>query len=183
MTTEKIPIRSNIPAKYAVIFNILVTGAALAWFTPSSFAQWRTPGSQREAVCQGSSGGGCGSGSSSSGAGALGAAIGQALGHAIGEALFGNPEEGATRQAEDDAELQQQAEIQHQNRIAANNMQQAIQNFAQTLNAAPSSGGLDFDGGNTGAPPSGGNSGGLEFTSAVSTPNQTRPATALQFGD
>jgi len=59
-------------------------------------------------------------------------------------------------------------ERQRQNKAAADNMQQSIHDFAQTLNAAPLSGGLDFDGRNPGSTPGGSsNSGGLDFTSAI----------------
>lgn len=68
-------------------------------------------------------------------------------------------------------------------RAAAGQMQQAIQNFAQTLNSAPSSGGLDFDGRTSGNVPGGGNSGGLDFAAAVATPSQTTPGSALPSGD
>ena len=79
----------------------------------------------------------------------------------------------------------EQAKIAEQrDKAAAKNMQQSIQNFTQTLNATPSSGGLDFDGRNSGNPPSaGGNGGALDFTSVVSANNQTPPASALPSGD
>ena len=49
------------------------------------------------------------------------------------------------------------AERQRRDQTGAANMQQAINTFAQILNAAPaSSGGLDFDGRNSGNPPGGG---------------------------
>jgi|CXWL01.1.fsa_nt_gi tetratricopeptide (TPR) repeat protein len=70
-----------------------------------------------------------------------------------------------------------------QNKAAADNMQQSIQSFAQTLNATPVSGGLDFDGRTAGSAPSVGNSGGLDFTSVIATPSQTRPPSALPPGD
>lgn len=68
-------------------------------------------------------------------------------------------------------------------KAAAANMQQAINSFAQTLDAAPaSSGGLDFDGRAGGNLPSGGGiGGGLDFISA--TPGTAKPAAALEFGD
>jgi tetratricopeptide (TPR) repeat protein len=80
---------------------------------------------------------------------------------------------------------QAQLRIQQQDKAAASHMQKAIQGFAQTLNAAPSSGGLDFDGRASGTPPpsAGGNSGGLDFTAAVAAPGQTKPASALPSGD
>ena len=79
---------------------------------------------------------------------------------------------------------QQQAKLaEQQDKAAAGNMQKAIQGFAQTLNAAPSSGGLDFDGRASGNAPGGGNSGGLDFTAVVSAPSQTAPASAMPSGD
>jgi tetratricopeptide (TPR) repeat protein len=66
-------------------------------------------------------------------------------------------------------------ERQRQNQAAANNMQQSIQNFAQTLNAAPVSGGLDFDGRTSGSAPGGG-SGGLDFTAAIAMPSPALPS-------
>lgn len=58
------------------------------------------------------------------------------------------------------------AEAKRRDKAAADNMQQSIQNFAKTLNAAPSSGGLDFDGGSSTNPANGGSkSDGLDFTS------------------
>lgn len=71
----------------------------------------------------------------------------------------------AIEQAERDA-----LERQRQNQVAANNMQQSIQDFAQTLNASPTSGGLDFDGRGTGSASSNSDSGGLDFTSSVTVP-------------
>jgi tetratricopeptide (TPR) repeat protein len=79
----------------------------------------------------------------------------------------------ANQQAKEKAE-REAAERQRQNRAAANNMQQSIQNFAQTLNASPISGGLDFDARISGSPPDG-NHGGLDFTASVA-PNKTTPA-------
>ncbi|WP_332776320.1 tetratricopeptide repeat protein [Polaromonas sp.] len=72
---------------------------------------------------------------------------------------------------------------QRQNKVAADNMQQSIQNFAQTLNAAPVSGGLDFDGRTAGTAPSVGNSGGLDFTASVTIPSQKKPVPVLPSGD
>lgn len=63
-------------------------------------------------------------------------------------------------------------ERQRLNKAAADNMQQSIQNFAQTLNNAPISGGLDFDGRTTGNAPDA-NSGGLDFTSTVAAPGKS----------
>ncbi|MEK6664280.1 MAG: hypothetical protein AABY73_10495 [Pseudomonadota bacterium] len=74
-------------------------------------------------------------------------------------------------------------ERQRQNKAAADNMQQSIQNFAQTLNAAPVSGGLDFDARTAGVAPSVGNSGGLDFTAAIAMPSQAKPALASPSGD
>jgi hypothetical protein len=58
-----------------------------------------------------------------------------------------------------------------QSKVAADKMQQSIRDFAKTLKTAPSTGGLDFDGGSSGTAPGGGNSGGLDFTTAIETPN------------
>ena len=79
----------------------------------------------------------------------------------------------------------QQAKIAEQrDKAAATNMQKAIQGFTETLNAAPSPGGLDFDGRNSGTPPgAGGNGGGLDFASAVSTTKQPASTSALPSGD
>jgi tetratricopeptide (TPR) repeat protein len=78
----------------------------------------------------------------------------------------------------------QQARLaEQQDKAAASNMQKAIQGFAQTLNAAPSSGGLDFDGVTSGNAPGGGNGGGLDFTAVVSTAGPTTPSSALPSGD
>jgi len=78
----------------------------------------------------------------------------------------------------------QQAKLaEQQDKAAASNMQKAIQGFAQTLNAVPSSGGLDFDGSASGNAPAGGNGGGLDFTAVVSTAGPTTPAVAVPSGD
>ncbi len=81
--------------------------------------------------------------------------------------------------------VRQQAKIaEQQDKAAASNMQKAIQGFAQTLNAAPTSGGLDFDGRTSGnSPGAGGNGGGLDFTAVVSTAGPATPASALSSGD
>lgn len=81
------------------------------------------------------------------------------------------------------ATRQQVKSAEQRDKAAAKNMQQAIQNFAQTLKAAPSTGGLDFDGNTFGNVPGGGNSGGPDFTVAVVAPTQTRPAASLPLGD
>ena len=78
----------------------------------------------------------------------------------------------ANQQARERAE-RDALERQRQNQAAANNMQQSIQNFAQTLNAAPVSGGLDFDGRTSGSAPGGG---GLDFTAAIATPSPPLPS-------
>jgi tetratricopeptide (TPR) repeat protein len=79
---------------------------------------------------------------------------------------------------------QAQLRIQQQDKAAANHMQKTIDNFAQTLSAAPASGGLDFDGRTSGnAPGAGGNGGGLDFTAVVSTAGPKTPAAALPSGD
>jgi tetratricopeptide (TPR) repeat protein len=79
-----------------------------------------------------------------------------------------------------DLAYREQARIaEQQDKAAASNMQKAIAGFAQTLNAAPSSGGLDFDG-RTGGSPAGpsGNGSGLDFASAVPATKQTGTVTA-----
>ncbi len=81
----------------------------------------------------------------------------------------------ANQQARERAE-RDAMERQRQNQVAANNMQQSIQNFAQTLNAAPVTGGLDFDGSTAGRAPSGGNSSSLDFTATVAAPSKPTPA-------
>ena len=81
----------------------------------------------------------------------------------------------ANQQAKEKAEREER-----QNKVAADNMQQSIHNFAQTLNAAPVSGGLDFDGRTFGNAPAG-NSGGLDFTATVTPPGKS--AAMLSFGD
>lgn len=88
----------------------------------------------------------------------------------------------ANQQAREKAE-REAMDRQRQNKVAADNMQQSIQNFAQTLNAAPVSGGLDFDGRTAGSAPSVGNSGGLDFTAAIAMPSQTKSAPAAPSGD
>lgn len=77
----------------------------------------------------------------------------------------------ANQQAKEKAEREEK-EKQRQNKAAADNMQQSIRNFAQTLNASPISGGLDFDGRTAGTAPDA-NSGGLDFTSAVAAPGKS----------
>jgi tetratricopeptide (TPR) repeat protein len=72
---------------------------------------------------------------------------------------------------------------QRQNKAAADNMQQSIQSFAQTLNAAPVAGGLDFDGRTAGTVPGGGKNSGLDFTAAIATPSKAKPATVSPSGD
>ena len=80
------------------------------------------------------------------------------------------------------ANLRGEIATRQQVQAAAKNMQRSIENFAQTLNATPSSGGLDFDGRNAGNLPSVGSSG-LDFTSVVPANNQTSSASALPSGD
>jgi tetratricopeptide (TPR) repeat protein len=71
----------------------------------------------------------------------------------------------ANDEAKEKAE-REEAEAKRKDKAAADNMQQSIQNFAKTLNATPSSGGLDFDGGGSANPANGGSkSDGLDFTS------------------
>ena len=61
-------------------------------------------------------------------------------------------------------QAQHEKEQRQKDKIAANNMQQSIQNLAQTLNAAPSSGGLDFNDGKGGTTENAGSvSKGLDF--------------------
>lgn len=74
----------------------------------------------------------------------------------------------ANQQAKEKAERDEQERL-RRNKTAADNMQRSIQSFAQTLNASPISGGLDFDGRTTGTSPDA-NSGGLDFTSTVAAP-------------
>lgn len=65
---------------------------------------------------------------------------------------------------------QQQAKAaEQQARASAARMQNSIQELAQSFNAAPPLGGLDFDGHNSGTAQGGGNSGGLDFIAAVTT--------------
>lgn len=82
-----------------------------------------------------------------------------------------------------DLAILQQAKIaEQQDKVAASNMQKAIQGFAQTLAAAPSPGGLDFDGRTGGSPagPSGSNSG-LDFAPVIAA--NTAPTPTLPSGD
>ena len=87
--------------------------------------------------------------------------------------------------ARNDIAAKQQAKlVEQQDKAAAKNMQQSIQNFAQTLNTPPSSGGLDFDGRNAGSPSSaGGDGGGLDFAAFVPATRQTASASAVPSGD
>ena len=73
------------------------------------------------------------------------------------------------------AQVQAQLESQQRDKVAAGHMQEAIQGFAQTLKAAPASGGLDFDGGNSGSSPGAGTSGGLDFTTTATAANPALP--------
>ncbi len=59
-------------------------------------------------------------------------------------------------------------------RAAAERVQKSIQDLARSFNAAPASGGLDFDGRTLGAAPGGNSSGGLDFVAGVA-PNKTSP--------
>lgn len=59
------------------------------------------------------------------------------------------------------------AEAKRRDKAAADNMQQSIQDFAKTLKAAPSSGGLDFDGINPSGATSGAKVDGLDFTTVL----------------
>lgn len=80
------------------------------------------------------------------------------------------------------AEAEQERLAKQRDKTAASNMQRDINIFAETLNAAPaSSGGLDFDGGNSGTPPSGG--GGLDFISPIPPANADKPAAASEVGN
>lgn len=68
-------------------------------------------------------------------------------------------------------------------KAAAANMQQAINNYAQSLNVAPAaSGGLDFDGRNFVNPPTG-NGSGLDFISTSPAQGRSKPVGSLEFGD
>ena len=69
------------------------------------------------------------------------------------------------------------------NKAAADNMQQSIQSFSQTLNAAPVSGGLDFDGRTAESAPSNGQSGGLDFTASVPAAVQAKRTSAVPAND
>ncbi len=64
-----------------------------------------------------------------------------------------------------------------QAKASADRMHKSIQDLAQSFNATPSSGGLDFDGRTSGNVPDG-NSGGLDFIATPAT-----PAAALPSGD
>jgi tetratricopeptide (TPR) repeat protein len=55
------------------------------------------------------------------------------------------------------AEAQIEQGQRQQDKITANNIQKSIQGLVKTLNTAPSSGGLDFDGGNSNTTPTAGN--------------------------
>jgi len=86
------------------------------------------------------------------------------------QALQNNPDSDVIRQnlayaRAKENEEREAAERRRQDKVAADNMQKSIQSFAQSLNAAPSSGGLDFDGGvSTTAAKAGSKSDGLDFT-------------------
>jgi tetratricopeptide (TPR) repeat protein len=82
------------------------------------------------------------------------------------------------------ATREQAKSAQERDKAAAGHMQKAIQSFAQTLNAAPAAGGLDFDGNGSGAPPgAGGTSGGLDFTPVVAANTPATPASPPPSGD
>lgn len=77
------------------------------------------------------------------------------------------------------AEAKREEAQRQQDKITANNIQQSIQGLAQTLSAAPSSGGLDFNDGKSSASvtsATAGNSGGLDFID--SSPNVVDPRSA-----
>ena len=90
----------------------------------------------------------------------------------------------ANQQAKEKAEREEKERL-RQNKVAADNMQQSIQNFAQTLNTSPISGGLDFDGRTAINAPDNGNSVGLDFTSNVTSTVATpgKPASKLPSGN
>jgi hypothetical protein len=74
-------------------------------------------------------------------------------------------------------DAQREQEQRRQDKITANNMQHGIQDLAQSLSAAPSSGGLEFSDGKSATPAAddnSGNKGGLDFMSD-STPSQSTP--------
>lgn len=71
------------------------------------------------------------------------------------------------------------ADAARRDKAAADKMQNSIQDFAKTLSAVSASGGLDFDGVNSGGATKDTKSDGLDFTTVVST----QPGSALQFGD
>jgi len=71
------------------------------------------------------------------------------------------------------AEMHARLQREQREVAAAGNMRRAIQDFAQTLIAAPSAGGLDFDGGGAGA-----SGGGLDFTAALAPPSSSQPGCA-----
>lgn len=79
------------------------------------------------------------------------------------------------------AEMEKERLAKQRDKAAAGKIQQIVQNFSESITPAQSSGGLDFDGRNSGSPPSGG--GGLDFISAAPAPGAAKPAAALEFGD
>jgi hypothetical protein len=78
----------------------------------------------------------------------------------------------------------QHLRIQTENKAAVLNMQQSVQSFTQTLNAVPSSGGMDFDQRNSNTSSnSSSNASGLTFMSQASDAKQKTTVKELQFGD
>ena len=73
------------------------------------------------------------------------------------------------------ANAQAKLESDQRDKAAAGHMQKAIQGFAETLKAAPASGGLDFDGGNSAGSPGANNGGGLDFATTVTAANPAPP--------
>ena len=71
------------------------------------------------------------------------------------------------------ADLRSKEDARQRDKAAAGHMKAAIQDFAKTLKASPSPGGLDFDGGHS--PPA---SGALDFASALPVPTPAKPGCA-----
>ena len=83
------------------------------------------------------------------------------------------------------ADAQREQEQHEKDKVTANHMQQSIQTLAQSLNAAPSSGGLDFSDGKSSTPGTAGNHGnnsGLDFITP-STKKKTKSAVDLSLRD
>lgn len=78
------------------------------------------------------------------------------------------------------AEAEKERLAKQQDKAAAKNIQQIVQDFSQTITPAPSPGGAGSDGRNSGNPPGGG---GLDFISPIQTASAAKPAAALEFSD